>query len=143
MLILFDNGTPAPLRYALQGHVVVEAMERGWDRLVQQKRGATLLALTNELDKNLEVFLSEQKAETVKLTIFKDTRHLDSPSQAASPLSSSVSPVAMAAVSTKRYRQCKYSLQVKNNKSIIYLMSCETTNNVACAYLMQRICAFS
>jgi hypothetical protein len=34
MLILFDNGTPAPLRYALKGHVVVEAIERGWDRLV-------------------------------------------------------------------------------------------------------------
>ena len=34
MLILFDNGTPAPLRYALKEHVVVEAMERGWDRLV-------------------------------------------------------------------------------------------------------------
>ena len=33
MLILFDNGTPAPLRYALKGHVVVEAIEQGWDRL--------------------------------------------------------------------------------------------------------------
>jgi hypothetical protein len=33
MLILFDNGTPAPLRYALKGHVVIEAIERGWDRL--------------------------------------------------------------------------------------------------------------
>ncbi|BDC49500.1 hypothetical protein F183_A18160 [Bryobacterales bacterium F-183] len=34
MLILFDNGTPAPLRRALRGHTVVEAMDRGWDRLV-------------------------------------------------------------------------------------------------------------
>ena len=34
MLILFDNGTPAPLRHALHGHEVVEAIERGWDRLV-------------------------------------------------------------------------------------------------------------
>ena len=33
MLILFDNGTPAPLRYALKDHIVVEAIERGWDRL--------------------------------------------------------------------------------------------------------------
>ena len=32
MLILFDNGTPAPLRHALKGHVVVEAIERGWER---------------------------------------------------------------------------------------------------------------
>ncbi len=34
MLILFDNGTPAPRRYALKSHIVVEAIERGWDRLV-------------------------------------------------------------------------------------------------------------
>jgi predicted nuclease of predicted toxin-antitoxin system len=34
MLILFDNGTPAPLRDALKGQVVVEATQRGWDRLV-------------------------------------------------------------------------------------------------------------
>ena len=33
MLILFDNGTPAPLRHALKGHTVVEAIERAWDRL--------------------------------------------------------------------------------------------------------------
>jgi len=33
MLILFDHSTPAPLRHALKGHVVIEAMERGWDRL--------------------------------------------------------------------------------------------------------------
>ena len=33
MLILFDHSTPAPLRYALKGHVVVEAIERGWERL--------------------------------------------------------------------------------------------------------------
>ena len=34
MLILFDQSTPAPLRHALSGHKVVEAFERGWDRLV-------------------------------------------------------------------------------------------------------------
>ena len=33
MLVLFDNGVPAPLRYALKGHTVVESIERGWDRL--------------------------------------------------------------------------------------------------------------
>ena len=32
MLVLFDNGTPAPLRHALTGHVVVEAIARGWQR---------------------------------------------------------------------------------------------------------------
>jgi hypothetical protein len=34
MLILFDHSTPAPLRYGLKGHVVVEATERGWERLL-------------------------------------------------------------------------------------------------------------
>ena len=33
MLILFDHSTPAPLRYALKSQVVVEAFERGWNRL--------------------------------------------------------------------------------------------------------------
>jgi hypothetical protein len=37
MLILFDNGTPAPLRYFLKGHIVVEAIERGWDKLFNGK----------------------------------------------------------------------------------------------------------
>lgn len=54
-------------------------VERGWDRLVAERKGAatTLLALLNALDKHLEQFLTEQKAETVKMTIFKDTRHLE------------------------------------------------------------------
>ena len=63
-------------------------IERGWSRLVEEKRGATLLALTHALDRRLESFLSEQKADTVKLTIFKDTRHLDAgsaPAPAAAP----------------------------------------------------------
>jgi hypothetical protein len=33
MLVLFDHSTPAPLRHALKGHVVIEAVERGWERL--------------------------------------------------------------------------------------------------------------
>ena len=52
-------------------------IERGWERLVQEKHGATLLALTNALDKDLETFLSERKADTVTLVSFKDTRHLE------------------------------------------------------------------
>ncbi|KAF7534301.1 hypothetical protein G7Z17_g13385 [Cylindrodendrum hubeiense] len=51
-------------------------IERGWEKLVEEKPEATLLALTRELDKKLETFLSEQKVETVKLVSFKDTRHL-------------------------------------------------------------------
>lgn len=57
MLILFDNGTPAPLRHALEGHTVVEAIDRGWDRLVNgeliaaaEEAGFDLLLTT---DKNM------------------------------------------------------------------------------------------
>ncbi|KAI0839780.1 hypothetical protein F5Y06DRAFT_302917 [Hypoxylon sp. FL0890] len=53
-------------------------IEKGWDRLVHENHGSTLLALTNALDKNLEAFLSERKTETVTLLSFKDTRHLES-----------------------------------------------------------------
>lgn len=52
-------------------------IERGWDGLVRAKAGTTLLALTNALDKNLEAFLSEQKADTITILAFKDTRHLN------------------------------------------------------------------
>jgi hypothetical protein len=57
MLILFDNGTPAPLRHALKGHVVVEAIERGWDRLLNGELIAAAEAAGFEIllttDKNM------------------------------------------------------------------------------------------
>ncbi|KAI8254622.1 hypothetical protein K4K56_008263 [Colletotrichum sp. SAR 10_98] len=71
-------------------------VERGWDRLVRERQGASLLALTYALDKNLEVFLSEQKADTVKLVSFKDTkdtRHLEAAGAAGA---SSPAPAAKA-----------------------------------------------
>ena len=33
MKILFDQGTPAPLRHALAAHVVITAFEQGWGNL--------------------------------------------------------------------------------------------------------------
>ncbi len=33
MLILFDHGTPAPLKYFLESHTVREAKAEGWDAL--------------------------------------------------------------------------------------------------------------
>lgn len=63
-------------------------VERGWDRLVLERKGAVLLALTRALDKNLEGFLSEQKVNTVKLVTFqgeKDTRHIDAAHPAINP----------------------------------------------------------
>jgi hypothetical protein len=48
---------PAPLRYPLKGHVVVEAIERGWDRLVNGELIAAAEAAGFELllttDKNI------------------------------------------------------------------------------------------
>lgn len=57
MLILFDNGTPAPLKHALKGHIVVEAIDRGWDwltngELIEQAEAAGFEVLVTT-DKNL------------------------------------------------------------------------------------------
>lgn len=41
MRILFDHGTPAPLRTFLLGHTVLEAKQRGWDTF---KNGDLLIA---------------------------------------------------------------------------------------------------
>ncbi|KAK0629070.1 hypothetical protein B0T17DRAFT_524546 [Bombardia bombarda] len=67
-------------------------IERGWTKLVEERPGATLLSLTNALDKRLESLLCEQKAETVKLTIFKDTRHFASEPPREEQSSSSAAP---------------------------------------------------
>ena len=55
MKILFDHGTPAPLRRDLHGHVVDTAKERGWDRLgngelldVVESEGYELLITTDQ-----------------------------------------------------------------------------------------------
>lgn len=82
-------------------------VEKGWDRLVEEKRGNTLLALLNALDKHLEEFLSEQKAETVKMTIFKDTRHLETTTAGSTPSvpapATAVQDVAPSAPARKPY----------------------------------------
>jgi len=55
MLILFDHSTPAPLRIALKDHIVVEAIERGWERLAN---GALLDAAEAA---GFELFLTADK----------------------------------------------------------------------------------
>jgi hypothetical protein len=59
MLVLFDHSTPAPLRDALKAHTVVEAVERGWDRL---ENGALLDA-------------AEAAAFEILVTADKNMRH--------------------------------------------------------------------
>jgi len=53
--ILFDHGTPAPLRRDLHGHTVDTAKEKGWDRLgngelldVAESEGYELLLTTDQ-----------------------------------------------------------------------------------------------
>ena len=55
MLVLFDQGTPAPLRHALAGHVVETAYERGWSNL---KNGELIVAAESA---GFEVFVTTDK----------------------------------------------------------------------------------
>ena len=54
MRILFDQGTPAPLRRALKQHTVSIAYEKGWDKL---ENGELLKAAEAEFD----VFVTTDK----------------------------------------------------------------------------------
>ena len=61
-------------------------VEIGFDKLALEYRSNTLLELMKALDKNLEIFLSAPKVDTVKLVSNKDTRHLTSaPARAVEP----------------------------------------------------------
>ncbi|RKU48721.1 hypothetical protein DL546_009687 [Coniochaeta pulveracea] len=77
-------------------------IERGWDKLRADRPNATLLATANALDKKLETLLSEQKTETVKLTIFKDTRHEEAKSTTGGPVQPPPQP-AKPAPEPRRY----------------------------------------
>ena len=55
MLILFDHGTPRSIARSLQGHTVIEAVERGWDRL----NNGALLKVAEEA--GFDLFLSTDK----------------------------------------------------------------------------------
>ena len=55
MKVLFDQGTPAPLRKALTAHVVETAHERGWSQL---QNGALISAAEED---NFEVFVTTDK----------------------------------------------------------------------------------
>jgi hypothetical protein len=55
--ILFDQGTPAPLRHALVGHNVVTAFEQGWSNLSNGdllRKAEAEFDLLITTDKNLE-----------------------------------------------------------------------------------------
>ncbi|RMD43411.1 hypothetical protein DV735_g1747, partial [Chaetothyriales sp. CBS 134920] len=56
-------------------------VERGFDSLVRQNPRRTLLALLNELDKNLEAFLTAPKAQTIKIVTHQDKQPSLAPTQ--------------------------------------------------------------
>ena len=73
MLILFDHGTPAPLRSFLSGHTIRRTQDVGWDRFsngelldAAEKAGIEILATT---DKNIryQQNLAAQKIAIVVL----------------------------------------------------------------------------
>jgi len=63
----FDNGTPAPLKDALKGHTVTEAIELGWDRLANgeliaaAEAGGFELLLTTDKNMRYQQRLSRRK----------------------------------------------------------------------------------
>lgn len=76
-------------------------VEKGWDKLAEERKSATLLSLINALDKNLEIFLSEQKVETIKLVTFKDTRHLQHEHEKAQKAAAEAKPVPKVVLAPK------------------------------------------
>ncbi len=55
MLVLFDHGTPAPIRPFLEGHVVKRTQDLGWDRMTNGE----LLGAAEE--SGFDVFLTTDK----------------------------------------------------------------------------------
>src|SRR5438046_807507 len=77
MHILFDQGTPAPLRHCLPAHVVETAYERGWSSL---ENGALLTAaeqagfhLFITTDQNLR-YQQNLSGRTISILVLPTTR---------------------------------------------------------------------
>lgn len=76
MLILFDQGTPAPLRQALTGHTVETAFELGWATL---QNGALIAAAEQAgfqvfvtTDKNLQ-YQQNLTARAISIVVLSTT----------------------------------------------------------------------
>jgi hypothetical protein len=77
MLILFDHGTPRSIARWLHAHSVVEAIERGWDRLANgalltaaEEAGFDLLLST---DKNIQ-YQQNLKGRRIAIVILGNPR---------------------------------------------------------------------
>jgi hypothetical protein len=72
MRILFDQGTPAPLRYSLSGHVVATASEMGWGKLsngdlLRAAEGAFDLLITTDQNLRYQQNLSGRRLAIIVL----------------------------------------------------------------------------
>jgi hypothetical protein len=76
-------------------------IESGFQGLVEERPDATLLELMNALDRNLEVFLSAPKVDTVKIVPNRDTRHLALSSRSMGPSSEVASPATRVSSSVQ------------------------------------------
>ena len=75
MKILFDHGTPAPLRRDLHGHSVDTAAEKGWDLLVNgelidraEQEGYEVLITTDQSMKHQQNLLGRRLAIVILLS---------------------------------------------------------------------------
>jgi uncharacterized CHY-type Zn-finger protein len=93
-------------------------VERGFDSLVADSPQKTLLALLNELDRNLEKFLTTEKAQTIKIIANADKRSgtpqpLPAPTRRRSP-----SPVSVAVESPSWTPQQKSDALAKRQADV-------------------------
>lgn len=104
MKILFDQGTPAPLRHSLAGHTIATAFEQGWSDL--ENGGLIQAAETNGFDalittdQNLKYQknLRERKLAILVLPTTswpKIQKHLDKISDAVNTLASIVNWISV------------------------------------------------
>ncbi|KIW73406.1 hypothetical protein, variant 2 [Phialophora macrospora] len=93
-------------------------VEKGFDSLVADSPQKTLLALLNDLDRNLEKFLTTEKAQTIKIIANADKRS-GAPQQSPAPTRRrSPSPVSVALESPSWTPQQKSDAQAKRQADV-------------------------
>lgn len=77
MLVLFDQGTPVPIRPFVKGHTVQTTAERGWDTLengeLLKAAGAAGFDVLVTPDKNIR-YQQNLKVRTIALVVLGDPR---------------------------------------------------------------------
>jgi hypothetical protein len=81
MRVLFDHGTPAPIRTFLEGHVITRTQELGWDRLTNgelltaaEDEGFDLLLTTDKNIRHQQVLVGRKIAIVVQKSLMRAKR---------------------------------------------------------------------